>query len=186
MLFYKTEFKPRSNIYSNGFLLLTVMIYLLLLSMIFMFLFKQIILNNKQMNYAKIQTQLFNQAQATLVSVATDLTKNVSRWVIYQKLNVNLKTVSSAWWQQHAMIKNFSNALAQVVIEKLSAQPCVHITKTNTGSVFYRINVRMLTKRKNLHLVLQAIYAIPMRQVNSCDTQVKTIHAGQQAWTQLT
>lgn len=174
--------------HSQGLILLSVLIYLTILSLLALGALEASALQMRMLNNIKADHQLFVCTDTALQQIKHKLMQFLpAKCFIAEQSNRYYRDKNTAWWQAYACtISTCKNYKTFYLIENLIEQPCYKIDPFPVGAKYYRITVQTNSNNQNYQTVLQSTVLLPFISKQTCPTnQIKLHGGGQQSWRQI-
>lgn len=175
--------------YSNddGYVLLLVLVIIQILTIIGYYEFSTISDLYQSAHQESSRESLLNQSVSYLSRLAIEPSYIESCSVPFMSANTLLKQ-SSAWWHERPCSGNFFENQYDYVIESLGNDACSIFSENEKplkSAEFYRVTLYALNKSKKIHIMIQAIYALPADRSDSCNGLKHNIGLGLQSWREI-
>lgn len=176
------------SIYSQGIILVVVMIYLVILSLLALGALEASTLQSRMSNNIKDGNRLFICAESLLSKGKEILVSSLSKkCVLTEQVSDYYHNKSARWWEANACKMHVCHDYKTFyLIEKLSEQPCYKIGSYPAGARYYRMTVRTSYYDNSYQTVLQSTILMPYISSDVCPLSKIEIHTGgQQSWKQI-
>ncbi|CAN5436260.1 N/A [soil metagenome] len=173
---------------TQGFILISIMIYLVILSLLALGALEASALQTRMSNNIKDSDKLFICAEAALQKSKNILASNIpKKCLIEESTNNYYRDKNATWWQTYACnVKVCNSYKTFYLIENLAEQSCCKISNHRVGCRYYRITARTGNNDDSYQTILQSTILLPFTTREVCPVdKIKLQRGGQQSWRQI-
>ncbi len=168
----------------QGIALTTVLLFLVILSLFSITMLETAWLATRKSRNQWQKQQTFHAAEAGLAMAEQNLSLQLSHCMIPITSSRSLQSMPLTWWTSSTSCsESFQSAKLYYVVEYLTTDPCVQLTKSTLGADYFRITV--LASQAQTRTILQTTWINPSHQMVQCASTVRDLPVGRQSWQQL-
>ncbi|MEO8402079.1 MAG: hypothetical protein ABI597_09855 [Gammaproteobacteria bacterium] len=169
----------------TGFILITVLIFLQVLSLLGWYAVENVLLEIKtSRNFIK-QSRLLNHAELFLEQIEQEVLVQLPSCQISPMNPEATMNQTITWWQSVSCAGNFQRFQYYYIVESLGADPCAYLAHNRSSADYYRITLFFTSESIQSKVFLQSTIVLPIQLSQQCNEKRHEVQLGRQSWREI-